>query len=193
MAGIPDSVTTTKRAADRPVVVRIRHNALALERSVRASIRTTSESGALTKEAGSAGMVRTRWPSRFSAGRTEEASSELNARIIAIVGNLTSRGFDDTILTGLYDGLMAPLLTNVVPSWGVMVLGGFFLLVAAPTESLISGLVAVLAAAVVVAMVLQILVYREQGLVSRLSLALTGNVLLTLGFAVAFHLVGPVQ
>jgi hypothetical protein len=138
-------------------------------------------------------MVRTRWPSRFSAGRTEEASSELNARIIAIVANLTSRGFDDAILTGLYDGLMAPLLTNVVPSWGVMVLGGFFLLVAAPTESLISGLVAVLAAAVVVAMVLQILVYREQGLVSRLSLALTGNVLLTLGFAVAFHLVGPVQ
>ena len=109
------------------------------------------------------------------------------------MGNLTSRGFDDTILTGLYDGLMAPLLTNVVPSWGVMVLGGFFLLVAAPTESLVSGLVAVLAAAVVVAMVLQILVYREQGLVSRLSLALTGNVLLTLGFAVAFHLVGPVQ
>ena len=109
------------------------------------------------------------------------------------MGNLTSRGFDDAILTGLYDGLMAPLLTNVVPSWGVMVLGGLFLLVAAPTESLISGLVAVLAAAVVVAMVLQILVYREQGLVSRLSLALTGNVLLTLGFAVAFHLVGPLQ
>ena len=109
------------------------------------------------------------------------------------MGNLTSRGFDDAILTGLYDGLMAPLLTNVVPSWGVMVLGGLFLLVAAPTESLVSGLVAVLAAAVVVAMVLQILVYREQGLVSRLSLALTGNVLLTLGFAVAFHLVGPVQ
>jgi preprotein translocase subunit SecD len=74
-----------------------------------------------------------------------------------------------------------------------MVLGCFFLLVAAPTESLISGLVAVLAAAVVVAMVLQILVYREQGLVSRLSLALTGNVLLTLGFAVAFHLVGPLE
>ena len=109
------------------------------------------------------------------------------------MGNLTSRGFDDAILTGLYDGLMAPLLTNVVPSWGVMVLGGLFLLVAAPTESLISGLVAVLAAAVVVAMVLQILVYREQALVSRLSLALTGNVLLTLGFAVAFQLMGPVQ
>ena len=74
-----------------------------------------------------------------------------------------------------------------------MILGGLFLVVVAPTESLVPGLVAVLAAAVVVAMVLQILVYREQGLVSRLSLALTGNVLLTLGFAVAFHLVGPVQ
>jgi len=109
------------------------------------------------------------------------------------VGNLTSRGFDSPILTGVYDGFMAPILTNVAPSWGVMVLGGFFLLVATPTESLISGLVAVLAAAVVVAMVLQILVYREQGLVSRLSLALTGNVLLTLGFAVAFQLVGPIQ
>ncbi|MDB4607084.1 hypothetical protein OAR17_01545 [Pontimonas sp.] len=88
---------------------------------------------------------------------------------------------------------MSPLLLNIVPAWAVMILGGFLLAVSAPTELLISGLVAVLAAAVLVAMVLQLLVYREQGLVSRLSLALTGNVLLTLGFAVAFELLGPIH
>ena len=103
------------------------------------------------------------------------------------------RGFDGSILTALYDGLMVSLLTNVAPSWGVMAVGGVFLLVANPTDSLISGLVAVLAASVVVAMVLQILVYREDGLVSRLSLALTGNVLLTMGFAVAFQMMTPIQ
>jgi len=53
--------------------------------------------------------------------------------------------------------------------------------------------VAVLAAAIVVAMVLQIVVYRAEGLVSRLSLALTGNVLLTLVFAVAFQVWSQVE
>ena len=103
------------------------------------------------------------------------------------------RGFDCPILTGVYDGLMAPLLTNVVPSWAVMALGGLFLVATARSETVISGLVAVLAASVVVAMALQVLVYREEGLVSRLSLALTGNVLLTLSFAVVFQMVSQVE
>ena len=103
------------------------------------------------------------------------------------------RGFDSTIVAGVYDGLMAPLLTNVLPSWAVMALGGAFLVATAPAENVISGLVAVLAASVVVAMALQVLVYREEGLVSRLSLALTGNVLLALSFAVVFQMVSQVE
>ena len=103
------------------------------------------------------------------------------------------RGFDGPILTGVYDGLMAPMLTNVVPSWGVMAVGGLLLFLTAPTNPHTGGLVAVLAASVVVAMALQVLVYREEGLVSRLSLALTGNVLLTIGFAVVFEIASQLQ
>jgi preprotein translocase subunit SecD len=74
-----------------------------------------------------------------------------------------------------------------------MAVGSLWVAFLPSPDSRISGLVAVLAAAIVVAMVLQIVVYRAEGLVSRLSLALTGNVLLTLVFAVAFQVWSQVE
>jgi hypothetical protein len=51
----------------------------------------------------------------------------------------------------------------------------------------------VLAAAIVVAFVLQIAFYRAEGLVSRLSLALTGNVVITAAFAIVFQVLAQIQ
>jgi len=45
----------------------------------------------------------------------------------------------------------------------------------------------------VVAFVLQIAVYRGEGLVSRLSLALTGNVVITALFAIVFQVLAQLE
>jgi hypothetical protein len=88
---------------------------------------------------------------------------------------------------------MAPILTNVLPAWVVMLAGALAVTVFAPEGSLFRGLVAVLAAAIVVAFVLQIAFYRAEGLVSRLSLALTGNVVITAAFAIVFQVLAQIQ
>ena len=88
---------------------------------------------------------------------------------------------------------MAPILTNVLPAWVVMLAGALAVTVFAPEGSLFQGLVAVLAAAIVVAFVLQIALYRAEGLVSRLSLALTGNVVITAAFAIVFQVLAQIQ
>ena len=88
---------------------------------------------------------------------------------------------------------MAPILTNVLPAWVVMLAGALAVTVFAPEGSLFQGLVAVLAAAIVVAFVLQIACYRAEGLVSRLSLALTGNVVITAAFAIVFQVLAQIQ
>ena len=88
---------------------------------------------------------------------------------------------------------MAPILTNVLPAWVVMLAGALAVTVFAPEGSLFQGLVAVLAAAIVVALVLQIDFYRAEGLVSRLSLALTGNVVITAAFAIVFQVLAQIQ
>jgi hypothetical protein len=84
-------------------------------------------------------------------------------------------------------------MTNVVPSWAVMAIGATLLAVVLPRELFVSGLIGVLALATVVAFVLQVVFHHSEGLVSRLSLALTGNVLITALFAVAFVALGAVD
>jgi preprotein translocase subunit SecD len=88
---------------------------------------------------------------------------------------------------------MAPIITNVLPSWVVMLAGAVAVALFAPQESHVQGLVAVLAAAIVVAFVLQIAVYRGEGLVSRLSLALTGNVFITAVVAIVFQVLAQLE
>jgi hypothetical protein len=88
---------------------------------------------------------------------------------------------------------MAPVITNVVPSWAVMACGATLVAILMPPQDFPSGLIGVLAIAVVVAFVLQVAFYRPEGLVSRLSLALTGNVLITALFAVAFVVLSVVD
>jgi preprotein translocase subunit SecD len=88
---------------------------------------------------------------------------------------------------------MVPVITNVVPSWVVMAFGATLVALLMPRQFFVSGLIGVLAIAIVIAFVLQVAFYRREGLVSRLSLALTGNVLITALFAVAFVVLGAVD
>src|SRR3954452_16632742 len=64
----PPSVRMSTSGTVTPVVCRILQSDLALARSARASTRMTSDGGAVISCAGSAGMARTRWLSRPSAG-----------------------------------------------------------------------------------------------------------------------------
>jgi hypothetical protein len=54
-------------------------------------------------------------------------------------------------------------------------------------------MVAVLAASLLMAFILQVVAYHREGLVSRLSLALTGSVLLTAAAAVVFQVLSVVD
>ena len=70
----PPSVRIRSIGTVMPVVVRILQSDLALARSKRASTRITSDGGALISCAGSAGIARTLWLSRLSAGSTSPST-----------------------------------------------------------------------------------------------------------------------
>ena len=57
----------------------------------------------------------------------------------------------------------------------------------------VASMVAVLAASLVMAFVVQVVAYTKEGLVSRLSLAVTGSVLLTAGAAMVFQVLTVVD
>lgn len=57
----------------------------------------------------------------------------------------------------------------------------------------VASMVAVLAASLVMAFVVQVVAYTKEGLVSRLSLAITGSVLLTAGAAMVFQVLTVVD
>jgi hypothetical protein len=82
---------------------------------------------------------------------------------------------------------------NVVPVWLVTALGVVLVGVFVSVDNRVASMVAVLAASLLMAFILQVVAYRSDGLVSRLSLAITGSALLTAGAAVVFQVLSVVD
>lgn len=82
---------------------------------------------------------------------------------------------------------MARFVTNVLPVWIITAVGVMWVVWGVSEGRRYSAMVAVLATSVIASFALQILAYRSGGLVSRLSLAIAGSVLLTALAAVIFQ------
>ena len=88
---------------------------------------------------------------------------------------------------------MAHFFSNIVPVWVVTALGVVLVGLFVGVDHRVSSMVAVLAASILMALVLQVVAYQSGGLVGRLSLALTGSVLLTALAAVVFQVLRVVD
>lgn len=88
---------------------------------------------------------------------------------------------------------MAKFWINVVPVWVVTALGVVAVGIVVDEDNRVASMVAVLAASLVMAFILQVVAYRSDGLVRRLSLAITGSALLTGAAAVVFQLLTVVD
>lgn len=88
---------------------------------------------------------------------------------------------------------MAKFWINVVPVWVVTALGVVLVGVMIDAHNRVASMVAVLAASLLMAFVLQVVAYRSEGLVRRLSLAITGSALLTSAAAVVFQVLTVVD
>jgi hypothetical protein len=84
-------------------------------------------------------------------------------------------------------------LVNVVPVWFITALGVVLVGVFVSVDNRVASMVAVLAASLLMAFILQVVAYRSEGLVSRLSLAITGSALLTAAAAVVFQVLSVVD
>ncbi len=96
-------------------------------------------------------------------------------------------------VTGLYDCGVAHFLSNVVPVWVVTAVGVVVVGLSVDVNQRVASMVAVLAASLVMAFVVQVVAYTKEGLVSRLSLAITGSVLLTAAAAMVFQVLTVVD
>lgn len=96
-------------------------------------------------------------------------------------------------LTALYDCGVARAMSNVIPVWIVTAAGVAVVGFVVDVDSRVASMVAVLAASLLMAFILQVVAYHREGLVSRLSLALTGSVLLTAAAAVVFQVLSVVD
>jgi len=88
---------------------------------------------------------------------------------------------------------VAKFLVNVVPVWIVTAVGVIVVGLFVSVDERVFSMVAVLAASLLMAFILQVVAYRSEGLVSRLSLAITGSVLLTAAAAVVFQVLSVVE
>ena len=88
---------------------------------------------------------------------------------------------------------MAKFWINVVPVWVVTALGVVLVGVGIDADNRVASMVAVLAASLLMAFILQVVAYRSDGLVRRLSLAITGSALLTSAAAVVFQVLTVVD
>lgn len=88
---------------------------------------------------------------------------------------------------------MDRFLVNVVPVWLVTALGVVLVGIFVSVDERVFSMVAVLAASLLMAFILQVVAYRSDGLVSRLSSAITGSVLLTAAAAVVFQVLSVVE
>ena len=88
---------------------------------------------------------------------------------------------------------MEHFFSNVVPVWVVTALGVVVVALAVSADNRVASMVAVLATSLLVAFILQVVSYQSEGLVSRLSLAVTGSVLLTALATVVFQVLSVVD
>ena len=88
---------------------------------------------------------------------------------------------------------MAHFFSNVVPVWIVTALGVVVVALVVSGDNRVASMVAVLATSLLVAFILQVVAYQSEGLVSRLSLAVTGSVLLTALATVVFQVLSVVD
>lgn len=88
---------------------------------------------------------------------------------------------------------MAHFFSNVVPVWVVTALGVVVVALVVSVDNRVASMVAVLATSLLVAFILQVVSYQSEGLVSRLSLAVTGSVLLTALATVVFQVLSVVD
>lgn len=88
---------------------------------------------------------------------------------------------------------MEHFLSNVVPVWVVTALGVVVVALVVSVDNRVASMVAVLATSLLVAFILQVVAYQSEGLVSRLSLAVTGSVLLTALATVVFQVLSVVD
>tara|TARA_B110000977_G_scaffold162713_1_gene208326 strand:- start:869 stop:1135 length:267 start_codon:yes stop_codon:yes gene_type:complete len=88
---------------------------------------------------------------------------------------------------------MAHFLSNVVPVWIVTALGVVVVGLVVSVDNRVASMVAVLAISLLMAFILQVVAYQSEGLVSRLSLAVTGSVLLTALATVVFQVLSVVD
>jgi hypothetical protein len=88
---------------------------------------------------------------------------------------------------------VAKFLINVVPVWLVTALGVILVGIYVSVDERVFSMVAVLAMSLLIAFILQVVAYRSEGLVSRLSLAITGSVVLTAIAAVVFQVLSVVE
>jgi glucose-6-phosphate-specific signal transduction histidine kinase len=84
-------------------------------------------------------------------------------------------------------------VSNVIPVWVVTALGVIIVGFTVDVDQRVASMVAVLAASLLMAFTMQVVAYHKEGLVSRLSLALTGSVLLTAVAAVVFQVLSVVD
>jgi len=84
-------------------------------------------------------------------------------------------------------------MSNVVPVWVVTAVGVVVVGFVVDVDGRVASMVAVLAASLLMAFIVQVVVYHREGLVSRLSLAITGSVLLTAVAAVVFQVLSVVD
>ena len=99
----------------------------------------------------------------------------------------------DPSVTGLYDCGVAHVMSNVVPVWVVTAVGVVVVGFVVDVDRRVASMVAVLAASLLMAFIVQVVAYHREGLVSRLSLAITGSVLLTAAAAVVFQVLSVVD
>jgi len=96
-------------------------------------------------------------------------------------------------VSALYHGGVSAFLSNILPVWVVTSVGALLVGFVVSVDQRVPSMVAVLAASVVVSFILQVAFYRPDALVSRLSVALTGSVLLTAIAAVVFQVLSVVD
>ena len=94
---------------------------------------------------------------------------------------------------GLYHEGVARVVSNVVPVWIVTAVGVVVVGIGVDVDGRVASMVAVLAASLLMAFIVQVVAYQREGLVSRLSLAITGSVLLTALAAVVFQVLSVVD
>jgi hypothetical protein len=88
---------------------------------------------------------------------------------------------------------VAKLLINVVPVWVVTAIGVGLVGFLVSEDNRVASMVAVLAGSLLMAFILQVVAYESEGLVRRLSLAITGSALLTALAAVVFQVLSVVD